>query len=100
MSFPQVRTNPSVLFHFILTHSLNFVYSVKISFKSWKRALREMLRILEKIQNCDWLAKRGDVLGKHPKTRLRVIFQNISSIRVAKSTLPLVGSISLFRVNS
>jgi hypothetical protein len=46
------------------------------------RALREMLGIWEKkIQGCDWLAKRGDVLGKHPKARLRVSFQNSFGIR-------------------
>ena len=58
-------------------------------------ALREIKGIGEKkTRGCDWLAKRGDVLGKHPKARLRVIFQNISCIRAAKSTLPLVGFIS------
>jgi len=48
------------------------------------RALREVLGIWEtKLQGCDWLAKRGDFLGKHPKACLRVIFQNSSSIRPA-----------------
>jgi hypothetical protein len=48
------------------------------------RALREMLGILEtKIQGCDWLTKRGDFLGKHPKACLLVVFQNSSSIRPA-----------------
>jgi hypothetical protein len=35
----------------------------------------------KKTQGCDWLAKRGGVLEKHPKARLRVSFQNGSSIR-------------------
>ena len=48
------------------------------------RALREMLGIWEtKIQGYDWLAKRGDFLGKHPKAFLRVTFQNSSRIRPA-----------------
>jgi hypothetical protein len=34
-----------------------------------------------KTQGCDWLAKRGDVLGKHPKAGLRVSFQKSSGIR-------------------
>lgn len=36
-----------------------------------------------KAQGCGWLAKRGDVLEKHPKARLRVGLQNSSGIRVA-----------------
>jgi len=41
---------------------------------------RSTLR-LSKTQGCSWLAKRGDVLGKHLQARLRVSFQNISGIR-------------------
>jgi hypothetical protein len=68
-----------------------------MSFKSWKRAnSARCLEYWKKIQSCDWLAKRGDVLAKHPRACLRVIFQNSSSIRPAKSTLPLVGSIFYF----
>jgi hypothetical protein len=47
------------------------------------RALREILGIWGTIiQGCDWLAKREEVLGKHPKARL-LVFQNSSSIRAA-----------------
>ena len=50
-------------------------------------ALREILGIWgTKIQGCDWLAKREEVLGQHPKARLRVVFQNSSSIRAANQS--------------
>ncbi len=48
------------------------------------RALREMIGIQEmKMQDCDWLAKRGGVLQKHPQACLRVSFEKGSGIRVA-----------------
>ena len=46
------------------------------------RALREILGMGKRMaQGCDWLANRGDVLGKHLQARLRVSLQNSSGIR-------------------
>jgi hypothetical protein len=58
------------------------------------RALREMIGIWEtKIQGCDWLARRGDVLRKHPQACLRVSFENGSGIRVANQPWVFRGQI-------
>ena len=46
-----------------------------------------------KMQYCDWLAKRGDVLQKHPQACLRVSFENESSIRVANQLWVFRGQI-------
>jgi hypothetical protein len=56
------------------------------------RALREILGMgKKKTQGCDWLAKRGGVLEKHPKARLRVSFQNSSSIRATNQHCVFLG---------
>jgi len=66
------------------------------------RSLREILGIWgTKIQGCDWLAKREEVLGQHPKASLRVVFQNSFSIRAANQPRVFRGknSFSHIRVN-
>jgi hypothetical protein len=40
---------------------------------------------------CDWLAKRGGVLEKHPKAGLRVSFQNSSGIRATNQHCVFLG---------
>jgi hypothetical protein len=57
-------------------------------------ALREMIRMGKerKKHGCDWLAKRGDVLEKHPKACLRVSFQNISGIRATNQPCVFRGN--------
>ena len=42
-------------------------------------------------QGCDWLANRGDVLGKHLQAGLRVSLQNSFGIRATESTLGFSG---------
>jgi hypothetical protein len=49
----------------------------------------------QKKQGCDWLAKRGGVLQKHPKACLRVPFLNSSGIRETKQPC---ASLALFFV--
>ena len=62
----------------VLTRDQTFAtrYSAAGAFRHQQLAPR-----LPKAQGCDWLAKRGDVLGKHLQARLRGSFQNSSGIR-------------------
>ena len=54
---------------------------------------------LPKAQGCGWLAKRGDVLEKHPKARLRVSLQNSSGIRATNQPWVFGTTNQFIRVN-
>jgi hypothetical protein len=43
--------------------------------RKWSCAFASLRDFWEKKQGCDWSAKRGDVVKKHPQARLRVSYQ-------------------------